>query len=57
MQPVTLFNRIDPPSKEVIKLLLSATQSHHSKLLIHNLSVELQDKVLNDVSLNSVDRA
>ena len=55
-QPATLLNGIDPPSNEAIKLLLSATQSHHSKLLIHDLSVELQDNVLNNVSLDSVDR-
>ncbi|KAI1174447.1 hypothetical protein F4777DRAFT_385053 [Nemania sp. FL0916] len=56
-EPKRLFNGYDPPCQEAIQLLLEATYSGCDTTLIHQSPVELQDLILDNVSMGPIERA
>lgn len=56
-RPERLFDGINPPSDEAIKLLLEATQTSFPTTPIHHLPVELQNAVLDNLSADPIESA
>ncbi|KAI1264806.1 hypothetical protein F5Y18DRAFT_388478 [Xylariaceae sp. FL1019] len=55
--PEPLFNGQDPPSEGAVQLLLEAIYGNFSKTRIHQLPIELQDLILDNVSEGPIERA
>ncbi|OCK78343.1 hypothetical protein K432DRAFT_436015 [Lepidopterella palustris CBS 459.81] len=56
-KPERLFNGTHPPSDEAIKLLLEATQTSAPTTPIRSLPIELQDMILDKVSVGPIESA
>ncbi|KAI2604592.1 hypothetical protein GGR54DRAFT_451199 [Hypoxylon sp. NC1633] len=56
-KPERLFNGYDPPCEAAMQLILEATYGGSDKTLIHQSPVELQDLILDNISMGPIERA
>ncbi|KAI3338038.1 hypothetical protein F4824DRAFT_96901 [Ustulina deusta] len=56
-KPERLFDGYEPPSEEALQLLLEATYGRFTGTLTHRLPIELQDRILDNVSAGPIERA